>query len=108
MPTQNAAGDYAVMLSYSSEHFDDDLPTIEETVQFDGDITGKTVTVWCIDRNHTNPYRLYEKMGIQTPNTEEIRILQEEGRIKPLFTCKGGEEIRLSLSSNAVYLIAVE
>ena len=108
VPTQGAKGEYAVMVSYSSEHFDDDLPDIEETVTFAEDLTGKNVTVWCIDKNTTNPYRLYEKMGIGTPTTEEIRILQEEGRIKPLYTCKGEDAIRLKLSSNAVFLITVE
>ena len=109
--TKNEAGAYATLVTYCSRHFDEDLPEIEETLSFSGDITGKRVTVWCIDKENTNPYRLYQKMGIEgEPNEEQLRILREEGRLKPQreFVAKAGEEITLRLTANATYLVTVK
>ena len=66
VPTKKSNGDYAVLLSYSSEYFEEDLCDKQEAVVFDEDISAKTVTVYCIDKNTTNPYRLYERLGMQT------------------------------------------
>jgi len=107
VPTKNDNGDLAVLLSYSSQYFEEDIPNIMETVEFEDDIKGKTVTVWCIDKNTTNPYRLYQKMGIDTPTDEELKILREEGRLKPVKIQKGDEPLVLSLIPNCTYLITV-
>jgi len=110
VPTRNDKGEYAVLLSYSSEHFEEDLlPDAEEKLIFDEDITGKTVTVWCIDRETTNPYRLYQKMGMDTPTEEELKLLREEGRLKPVrqYTAGAGESLQLTFTPNALYLVAV-
>ena len=109
VPTKCDDGSYAVLLSYSSEYFEEDLPEIMETVSFDEDITGKTVTVWCIDKQTTNPYRLYQKMGVETPNEEQIKLLREEGNMKPQqsFVAKAGDEISLCLTANCTYLVTV-
>ena len=64
--------------------------------------------LWCIDKKTTNPCRLYEKLGIEQPTEEQIRLLQEEGRLKPVFVGTGVDEIKLELSPNATYLITVE
>jgi hypothetical protein len=105
VPTKTEAGDYAVLLSYSSQHFEEDIPTLMETVAFEDDIGDRTLTVWCIDKNTTNPYRLYQKMGIDTPNDEQLKILREEGRLKPVKVQKGSEPLVLSLTPNCTYLI---
>lgn len=105
VPTKTEAGDYAVLLSYSSQHFEEDIPTLTETVAFEDDIGDRTLTVWCIDKNTTNPYRLYQKMGIDTPNDEQLKILREEGRLKPVKVQKGSEPLVLSLTPNCTYLI---
>ena len=107
VPTKKENGDYAVLLSYSSMHFEEDIPDKEEAVVFEEDIKDKTITVWCIDKNTTNPYRLYEKMGISIPNDEEVRLLREEGRLKPVKVQNGSEPLILKLTANATYLITV-
>ena len=78
-----------------------------ETVEFEEDINGKTVTVWCIDKNTTNPYRLYQRMGIDNPTDEALKILREEGRLKPVKIQKGNEPLVLNLTPNCTYLITV-
>lgn len=108
VPTKNDQGGYSVLLSYSSEYFEEDLPEVEETITFEEDISDKTVTVWCIDKETTNPYRLYQKMGIDEPTEEEIKILREEGKMKPVKVQKGAESLTLKFSANATYLVTVE
>ena len=107
LPTKRKNGDYAVLLSYSSQYFEEDIPNITETVEFEEDIKDKTVTVWCIDKSTTNPYRLYQNLGIGTPTDEELKLLREEGRLKPVKIQKGSEPIALNLTANCTYLITV-
>lgn len=105
VPTKGENGDLAVLLSYSSEGFEDDLPEITQTIDFATDISGKTVTVWCIDKETTNPYRLYQKLGIILPTPEQVALLQEEGRLKPVKIQSGSEKLTLRLSANCTYFI---
>ncbi len=107
LPTKDENGDYAVMISYSSENFEDNLPEIDETLEFEDDISNKTVTIYCIDKYHTNPYRMYERDGFPEMTDEMIKKLREEGQIKPLKVQTANEPINLHLSSNATYLITV-
>lgn len=105
VPTKRCDDSYAVLLSYSSEHFGEDMPTFEETVTFDEDISNQKVTVWCIDREHTNPYRLYQKMRKETLDADDIKVLREEGCLKPIFIQSGSVPIVLKMSANCTYLI---
>lgn len=109
--TKDEAGAYATLVTYCSKRFDEDLPEIQETLSFSEDITGKKVTVWCIDKENNNPYRLYQRMGIEgEPSEEQLKLLREEGLLKPQreFVAKAGEEITLRLTANATYLVIVE
>jgi hypothetical protein len=107
IPTKNEKGDYAVLLSYSSENFQEDLPTLSETVSFEEDIADRRVTVYCIDKSHTNPYRMWERAGKPQMTEALLKDLREEGALSPLKVQKGSEPITLSLSPNATYLITV-
>ena len=109
IPTRGDNGEYAVAAVYATEHFDGDLPPIAETVVFDEDISGKSVTVWCIDKEHTNPFRLYQKMGITQPTADEINLLRKEGMMHPVcdFVAKNSF-IEIKMSANSVILITVE
>ena len=107
IPTKNQKGEYGVLLSYCSKNFEDDLPAKEEVVCFAEDIKDKTVTVFCIDQCTTNPYRLYQKQGMDVPTDEELKRLREEGNLKPVKIQKGNAPLRLRFTSNAVYLITV-
>ena len=75
----------------------------------DESIVGRLVTVWCIDREHTNPYRVYERMGITEPTAEEISLLREEGRLKPIAEYVAENNfVDLNMTANSVFLITVD
>ena len=109
IPTKNAAGEYAVLLAYASEYFREDIPQRTEWLEFEEDLSGKKVTVWCIDKDTTNPYRLYQKMDIGVPNREELKLLRAEGRLKPVYEgiCQGNTIPPLRLAPNGVILVAI-
>lgn len=110
VPTADENKNLSVLVSYSNDDFNENLPEMEETVAFDENIIGKKVTVWCIDKEHTNTYRAYQKMGVDIPSDEQITLLREEGRLKPItqYTAKENEKIPLKLTANSVFLITVE
>ena len=107
VPTKNEKGEYSVLLTYASECFEEDIPAIEESVTFEEDIKGKQVTVWCIDKNTTNPYRCYQKFGVDTLNDEQIQMLREEGNLKPVLQEEYNGQIKLNLTPNCTYLITI-
>lgn len=109
IPTKNESGAYAVLLTYASEYFEEDLPEVETEIHFEENLAGKRVTLWCIDKNTTNPYRLYQKLGIQTPSAEDLKCLRNEGRLKPVYEGILTESaLPLKLTANAVMLITVQ
>jgi hypothetical protein len=110
VPTKDENGNLAVLLTYCGEYFEETLPEITEQVTFGDDCNGKTVTVWCIDKNTTNPYRLAQSKGIgKEPTQDEITLLREEGKLKPIATFKATENfVKLNLTANATYLITME
>ena len=107
--TKNENGCYSTLLTYCSQFFEEDLPSITEELSYAEDIHGKTVTVYCIDKTHTNPYRLYERMKIEgEPNEEQIKLLREEGNLVPLYSyVSDGSPIKLDLTCNATYLVLI-
>lgn len=110
LPTKTENG-YAVMLTYASEFFEEDIPALEETLSFREDVTGKTATVWAIDKDNTNPYRLFEKMGSPVePSREQIELLRAEGQLKPVaqYTLTGNQTQPVTMTPNGLYLITVE
>ena len=109
IPTRDENGEYMVAVTYSDECFTEDIEAVKEVVSFDENIIGKAVTVWCIDKEHTNPYRLYERLGIDKPTEEEILLLREEGNLKPIATFTAVEnEIEINLSANSTYFISIK
>ena len=108
IPTKTADGSLAVMVSYSSEYFEENLPVLTENVCFDEDISEKKVTVFCIDKAHTNPYRLYQQMGKTDLSEADLKLLREEGILKPFKTQRGSEPLVLTLTPNCTYFITVE
>ena len=111
VPTGNGAGAYSILLSHSSEYFEENLPDCTETVAFEAPIEGKTVTVYCIDRNTTNPYRLAMRKQIgKNPTEEEIRELREDGKLKPVQQFVATPEknkVHLTLTPNSTFLITI-
>lgn len=110
VPTKKDNGSMAVLLTYSADDFSEDIPSITEKIHFDEDITSKTVNIFCIDKENTNPYNLYKKMGIETPNEDDLKLLREEGNLKPMSTFKAYKQsdISLNLTPNSTFLITIE
>ncbi len=111
IPTKDENGNYSILLSYASEIFKEDIPNLEDIVCFEEDITGRKVSVWCIDKNTTNPYRFCQRAGKEGPETEEeIKLLREEGSLKPIqeIVYSEKEDIKLKLTPNSTFLITVE
>ncbi len=108
IPTVDENKNYSVILTYSSDKFRDNLPNITETVCFNGLGENRKVKIWCIDKTHNNPYRLYERLGLnENLNPEEIKMLQEESNLNcEEQTVKNGM-ITLEFSANSVYLLEV-
>ena len=108
-PTKNENDEYAVLISYSSDKFQEDIPEINEDLVFENIPDNQNVTIYCIDKENTNPYRLYERMGLDRNLSEEnIRILRKEGKIKPFKTLTSKDKINLKLTPNSVYLVLTE
>lgn len=107
IPTKNEQGDYAILLTYSSEFFDEDLPACAETLTFAEDIRKKNTEIYCIDQTHTNPYALALKEDMLIPTKEQLEILRNEGLLKPIFSGEA-EQIKLNLTANSTYLITVK
>jgi len=109
IPTKSTEGNYSVLLTYSSEFFEEDIPNISEELVFEKDIKDKFVRIYCIDKQTTNPYRLYERMGKPEILKKEINELRNEGNIKPVseYTANENNKIKLNLTPNSVYLVEV-
>ena len=99
------------MLTYCDEYFEETVPEMNETVDLGADMNGKKVTVWCIDKDTTNPYRLAQKNGIgKNPTKEEIALLREEGKLKPVaeFVYSDSDKFTLKLTANCTYMLTAE
>ncbi len=108
MPTKDANG-YAVLLSYSSRTFSEEIEDRNETIAFKEDLIGKKVTVYLIDKFTTNPFRKFIDMGVEEPNEEQIKVLKEEGNIKPIKEYVLTEnQVELTFTANSTYLITIE
>lgn len=108
IPTKRDDGSYAVLLCYGEGNLLLQAEDREETLEFDEDITNKTVTVWCIDKEHTNPYRFAQRMGWKDLTKEQIDVLREEGNLKPVSVSKGNKSIALHLTAGSTFLVTIE
>ena len=108
IPTKNDDGKYAVLLCYGEGNFLIPAEDKEETIAFEEDIIGRKLTIWCIDKEHTNPYRMAQRNGWKNLTAEQIEILREEGNMKPVYTGKATGKIDLHLTAGATYLITIE
>ena len=107
IPTKCENGDYAVLLTYSSEYFDEELPEITEKLEFCEDVSGRHTEIYCIDKTHTNPYTMALEGDMLIPTSEQLKALQNEGKLKPLYSGKT-DVIELKLTANSTYLIKVK
>jgi beta-xylosidase len=91
---------FSILLSHATEHFDHQLPLKEQALTLGGMEGTKTVTLWRIDSEHTDPYGMYLKEGMQDPLTQEqVEKLREIGNLKPeTFSATADEKGELQLS----------
>lgn len=77
-----SAEDYAVMLVWADENYDEALPPLAETLSLP--LTGRyRITTWIVDREHTNPYRLWEREGMpERPDEAQLARLRAEGVLR--------------------------
>lgn len=108
IPTKTESGGYALLLTYAADNFAEDFSSLEESISFEEDISNKTLTIWTIDKQHTNPYALYKKMEMGELTSAQMKLLREEGQLKPTWIGKGAQMPTLHLSANATLLITIE
>jgi len=107
IPTKKENGDYAVLLTYASEYFDEGLPTLAEKLTFSENVSGRDAEIYCIDKTHTNPYAMALEGNMLLPTEEQLDALRSEGILKPIYTGKA-DELELTLTANSTYLITVK
>ena len=108
IPTKDECGNYSVLLSYSSEYFDENIETITEEIVFADELGGNKISIYRIDRDTTNPYRLYKKNNMGDLTAEDIQLLREEGKLSPVYTGTFNESEKLVLTPNSTYFISIE
>jgi xylan 1,4-beta-xylosidase len=100
------AGKHAVLLTYSSEHFDEPLPTLNEQITLAGLSEKTEITVTRIDAVHHNPYNRFLKEGFSADLTaEQVALLQEIGQLKTTETLETDGTFALSIPNNSLILL---
>ena len=101
LPTRDEAGNYAVLMTYCGENFEEDLPAAEQELMLPSEVAGKTVRIWCIDTEHTNPYRRFQR------GETDLAALREEGQLKPVcqFVAQADQPVTLQMRANSTWLI---
>ena len=85
LATSDNCGNFALVLTYSSENFNKSLPKISQEIIING-ISGKTkrVIFWRIDEKNINPYRVYCEKGYgKNLTVEQIQELREISQLRP-------------------------
>ena len=108
IPTKDEAGNYAVLVSYSDEYFSENIDNVLEKMTFDEETGGQRLRIYRIDKNTTNPFRIYERLGKKELSESDIETLRREGELKPIFEGVFDGEVELSLIPNSTYLVTLE
>ncbi len=99
----------SVMLAYADEKYSETLRAHDETLSVN--LSGEyEVTVWTVDREHCNPYRLWEKEGMDPyPSEKELEQLRKEGELHPVSVVRiaadGTCEVPLTLCANSLSVV---
>ena len=108
VPTKDKNGNYAALISYSGEFFEDDIAPIRERIVFADDLSGRNLEIYRIDKSTTNPYRLYQRLGLSELSENDIMVLRREGELSPIFRGKLTGDEELDFEPNSTYLVLVE
>ena len=112
LASADTSGGYAVMLSYAAEHFDKMIPDVSDIITLRGIKGKRRVKVWCIDENHTNPYKYAMASGFgDTFTDEEIKKLREVAELLPMAeydaVLDGAAKIPVEFSTNALVMVEI-
>ena len=107
IPTRDEKGNYAVLLSYSSEFFNEDIDTLCEKLSFEEKISGRPISIYRIDKDTTNPYRLYERLCKGDLTAEDIVVLRKEGELSPVYTGIIKDDVEFVFTPNSTYFITI-
>ena len=113
LATKNDDGKYTLLFTYSSDNFDKKLPDVSEIVMLPDEHQKKKVTIYKIDENHLNPYRVYLEKGFDKDLSEEqIQILKDSARLCPceIFETGGKRrvEFEITMKNNSLLLCEIE
>ncbi len=112
LATKDDNGDLAILINYAEKYFDENLPDIKIPVKISGIDGKKKVTVWKIDRDNTNPYRVFLKENMDEKlNEEQIAYLRDVATLKPetfVLDANGELELEVSTTANGTVLVQVE
>lgn len=112
LATKNADGKIAALLTYSAADFSENLPVLNETITISGLCGTKTVRMWKIDKENTNPYGEFLKKGWDEKLTDtQIEYLQNIAELKEhTFTAAadGNLGIDISITANGLILVEIE
>ena len=103
--------DYAVMLAWADENYSEALPALDETLSLP--LAGRyRVTTWIVDRDHVNPYRMWQREGMpERPDAAQLARLREEGVLRPAdvreIEADGAVSIPVSLGCNGLAVIEI-
>ena len=75
---------------------------------FEEEIKGKKATIWAIDNENNNPYRLYQKLNVDKLTEEQIETLRKEGELKAIGSFDTDSSIQIKLTANSTFLITIE
>ena len=101
------ATDKGVLAAYVSDDLERNLQDKEMEFVL-RNCPGDMVRIWCIDKNHINPYTKYREMGMPEELTpEQIKVLKEEGELRPIEQKKveGVFKETIRLQDGCVYFI---
>lgn len=101
------ATDKGVLAAYVSDDLERNLQDKEMEFVL-RNCPGDMVRIWCIDKNHINPYTKYREMGMPEELTpEQIKVLKEEGELRPIEQKKveGVLKETIRLQDGCVYFI---
>lgn len=105
LASRSRDGRIAVLLSYSSEHFDEELPDLAVNLSFAGLSGEQEARLWYIDRDHANAYRAYERLGSpDDPTPEQVEEIRKEGTLSS-ETCRFEGELPVVMQNNGVLLV---
>ena len=112
LATKDDGGKYSLLFTYSTDNFDKALPTITEKIILSGESGTKKVTIFKIDDENMNPYRVFVKNGYDKNLSEEqISQLQNVAQCKETqqFEVSGNFiEFEITMKQNSMLLCVVE